>query len=137
MRFRFVISKVPSSELDLDNDPPDYSGDTKYRDALRDVEKNGQRRRIPISVYGVVVGEYHLFYALIEADIQTIEIIRLANPALEPEIEAAKKVSAKFPIGDQTSSRAVRDALKMIKLGVQPPEDVALHLKPLVELFSD
>ncbi|OYU86882.1 MAG: hypothetical protein CFE29_26530 [Bradyrhizobiaceae bacterium PARB1] len=94
----FAIEQIDVAQLDVCIDSPFADDDKRFEEEVRHVLKKNQTRRIPISIYSEVIGEYHHFYALIKAGHRKIEVIRLENPAMRWEIAAAIEHSAKIPM---------------------------------------
>ncbi|MGM5050352.1 hypothetical protein AB8A20_15885 [Tardiphaga sp. 604_B6_N1_1] len=136
MNFRFSISKLSFAQLKFEKDPPFDPSDKEFTAALRDVEENCQSRRIPVSIENEVVGEFYLFYALLWAHFETIEVIRVEGSPVISEIEVAKKRSAEVPIRDRNGPRGSKDALKMLELEIMPPEPVSFYTKILAYHLS-
>jgi hypothetical protein len=132
MALRFSVFKVTVSQLNLDDLRP-IADDKGFRDALLDIKKRGQRRRIPISLFGEIVGECDYFHALVKAGFTVVEAIRLNEASHKSEIDKAIKVSAKVPISTQSDVGEVKDALMMLKLGIDPPAAAYVYLKPFIE----
>lgn len=135
MLFRFSVFRSSVSQLIFDDMPLIPASDPELRRVRRAVEKHGQYHRIPVSIFGEVVGEFCLFQALIKSGFKTVEVIRLSDVPVKSEIDKAVKVSRKIPIRTQSVKGDVEDALKMLKLGIRPRLDGLTYLKPLVEFL--
>lgn len=135
MSFKLAVFRSSVSQLIFDDMPRFSASDPEFCRVLRAVKKNGQYHRIPVSIFGEVVGEFHQLQALIKSGFKTVEVIRLSDTPVKSEIDNAVKASKKIPIRAQSVKGDVEDALKMLKLGIRPPLDGLTYLKPLVEFL--
>ncbi len=89
MRFELAVFRSKVSQLFFEDMPLLPATDPELRYALRAVKKSGQYRRIPVSIFGEVVGEFLLFQALMKSGFKTVEVIRLNDSIFKSEIDRA------------------------------------------------